>query len=220
MGRRRRGGNCPRDSTALPPFSASVPPPTLLPPDLPSIKSQSGARWLRPILTSPPPPPPSSTQPAGHWRQGPEVSQFYAAPWTLGRGGCHRMAGGERADEESEAGAWSPPPAQPHLSSEAQASACCSCCKSDLASSCMPAAGQLLPCRVICSGRSCPPASPPSRHTAASYSQICRSQGARVAGGVGAYCDYAPDHYGQYCMNLKRPVASRCRGGSKRNQTV
>ena len=95
MGRRRRGGNCPRDSTALPPFSASVPPPTLLPPELPSIKSQLGARWLRPTLTSPPPPPPSSTKPAGHWRQGPEVSQFYAAPWTSCSGGYHRMAGGE-----------------------------------------------------------------------------------------------------------------------------
>ena len=63
------------------------PPPTLLPPELPSIKSQSGARWLQPTLTSPPPPPPSSTKPAGHWRQGPEVSQFYAAPWALGQGG-------------------------------------------------------------------------------------------------------------------------------------
>ena len=165
------GGDCPRDSTALPPFSASVPPTTLLPQELPSIKSQSGARWLRPTLTSPPPPPPSSTQPAGHWRQGPEVSQFYAAPWTLGPGGCQQDGRRrERADEGSQAGAWSPPPAHPHLSPEAQASACCSCCKSDLASSCMPAAGQLLPCRVICSGsRSCPPASPPSRHTAAAH---------------------------------------------------
>ena len=87
------------------------PPPTLLPPELPSIKSQLGARWLRPTLTSPPPPPPSSTQPAGHWRQGPEVSQFYAAPWTLCSGGYHRMAGGERADEGGEAGGWPPPPA-------------------------------------------------------------------------------------------------------------
>ena len=104
-----------------------------------------------------------------------------------------------------------------HLSLEALSiSLSCSCSKSD--SSCMPAAGQLLPCRVICSGRSCPP---PSRHTAASYSQICRSQGARVAGGIGAFGDYAPDYYyGQYCMNLKQPVASRCRGGSKQSQTV
>ena len=114
--------------------------------------------------------------------------------------GASRVAGGE--------GWWGgqalvPLPVKPHLSSEARASVCCSCCKSDLASSCMPPAQccccwQLLAGRVICSGRSCP-----ARHTAASYSQICRSQQQSAAGGAGR-SDYAPHRYGQYCMNLKR----------------
>ena len=59
---------------------------------LPStIKPQSGARWLRHTGRSPPTPPPSSTQPAGHWRQGPGVTQFYAAPWSSGLERCHQV---------------------------------------------------------------------------------------------------------------------------------
>ena len=71
-----------------PPFLFCLSPPTPLPS---TIKSQSGARWLRPTRSSPPPPSPSSTQPAGHWRQGPGVTQFYAAPWTSGLGRCHQL---------------------------------------------------------------------------------------------------------------------------------
>ena len=114
----RRGGHRPRDSTALPPFSASPPLPSPHP-ELPSIKSQSGARWLRPTLTSPPPPPPSPTQPAGHWRQGPEVTQFYAAPWTSGLGGCQQDGWRRRGLMRGVRQVLGPlSPAHPHLSLE------------------------------------------------------------------------------------------------------
>ena len=76
-------------------------------------------------------------------------------------------------------------------------------------------------------GRSAPsthrprPPRPPSRHTAASYSQICRSQGARVRPGVGR-CDYAPRTLSldNIAWISKTPVASRCLGGSKQSRTV
>ena len=70
-------------------------------------------------------------------------------------------------------------PAHPHLSLEAQASVCCSCCKSDLASSCMPVPGSCCRARSVVPGQS-------------SYRRLIRrashtlSQGAWVAGGEGA----------------------------------
>ena len=82
-----------------------------------------------------------------------------------------------------------------HLSSPSLASSqvCSPCIKSDLASpSSCKAGSQPGSCRRSAPSTHRPrPPRPPSRHTAASYSQICRSQGARVRPGVGR-CDYAP----------------------------
>ena len=193
--------------TQLPslPFLPLLPPPPLTP-ELLSIKSQSGARWLRPTWSSPPPPPSSSTQPAGHWRQGPEVTQFYAAPWTSGLG-VWQQDGWRKSGLVRELGRCLVSSLLPILT-------CLWRLKHQSAALVVSLIWLLLACRCRAAaavpGRSCRA----SRHTAASYGGpvilSVRGRGSQGAKG---------HHYGQYCMNLKRPVASRCRGGNKRNQT-